>query len=112
MDADDIDAKQKLNAMDEEIETFKSIVGDKERLIVELDGVVAALRTELEELNANPVAYADGWIKDVRLDNLESELQQKQNEIAQLKIENENVKSVRTGLQVDAYSKIESLTVS
>ena len=77
-----------LELFEEKLSKSQSIIQDKEILIDELNEVITTLRSELEKLNAQPIAYADMWIHQVKMEELEKELTEKNSLINQLEEKN------------------------
>ncbi|KAK5666689.1 hypothetical protein QVD99_006750 [Batrachochytrium dendrobatidis] len=72
---------------------FKAKLKDKDQLVDELGQLVSKLREEVESLKSQPQAYADVWIQQVRVEELESQVQIQEAQILQdaNKIENLNM---------------------
>ena len=71
---------------------FTVIMHDKEHLIEELDKVVQRLTVELESLNMQPKSYADMWIDQIRIEDLDKCVREKDKSIKVVTEENEKLK--------------------
>jgi chromosome segregation ATPase len=95
-----LDMDHVVTSLREQLNQQKQVIADKESLIYELSNMVDTLKLEISDLNENPKRYANMWVSQLRVDDLEKtnsdldeELLEKITTISHLEAENEKLKS-------------------